>query len=167
MNDTPMTVVGNLVEDPRMRLTKSGTPVTNFRIASTPRHFDRDKQSWVDDPTLFLNVACWRNLAENVAASMKKGQPVLVTGRLFAKTYTVNEQTRVSYELDASAVGHDLSRGTTQFAKSLRSVTSAVEIDSAGLPADRSDEWHDLAETGPLSGPLIAPEPLVGSAPAA
>ena len=153
MNDTPVTLVGNLVEDPRMRLTKKGNAVTNFRIASTPRHFDREQNQWVDDTTLFMNVACWRALAENVAPSLKKGQPVIVTGRLFARSYTVDEQTRVSYELDAIAVGHDLSRGTSEFNKTFRPQAVTVEVDADGIPADRSDEWHGLAEPAAGAGP--------------
>jgi single-strand DNA-binding protein len=144
MRDTYMTVVGNLVDEPRMRLTGKGHAVTNFRIASTPRRWDREKECYVDDSTLFITISCWRALAENVAASLHKGQPVVVTGRFYSRQYTVNETLRVAYELDAYAVGHDLSRGTSVFQKVFRNGGAPVEVDADGVPADRSDEWHGL-----------------------
>jgi single-strand DNA-binding protein len=149
MNDTFMTIVGNVVDAPRMRLTKSGHAVTNFRVASTSRRFDREHQRWVDNDTLFVNVTCWRAMAENVAFSVHKGQPVVVTGRYYSREYEINETVRISYELEANAVGHDLTRGTAEFRKVIRpSVTVNVEVDDDGIPADRSDAWLDLAEHG-------------------
>ncbi|MCW2648187.1 MAG: single-strand DNA-binding protein [Pseudonocardiales bacterium] len=158
MNDTFMTIVGNVVDAPRMRLTKSGHAVTNFRVASTSRRFDREHQRWIDNATLFVNVTCWRAMAENVAFSVHKGQPVVVTGRYYSREYELNETVRVSYELEANAVGHDLTRGTSEFRKVIRpSVTVNVEVDDDGIPADRSDEWLDLAEQGvPLDEPAAA-----------
>jgi single-strand DNA-binding protein len=153
MRDTIMTIVGNVVDEPRMRLTKNGHAVTNFRVASTSRRWDREAECYVDNATLFVNVSCWRSLAENTASSLHKGQPVLLTGRYYSRQYTVNEVARVAYELDAIAVGHDLSRGTTEFRKLVR--TRAVEVDADGIPADRSDEWLDLADDG-ASGHLGA-----------
>ena len=148
MNDTIMTVVGNVVDAPRMRLTRNGHPVTNFRLASTSRRFDREQECFVDSGTLFVNVTCWRAMAENVAASLTKGQPVVVTGRYYTREYTVNEVVRIAYELEANAVGHDLSRGTAEFTKILRPrITTQVEVDADGLPADQSDHWLDLADT--------------------
>src|ERR1700731_2769365 len=88
MNDTIMTVVGNVVDDPRMRMTKNGHGVANFRMASTSRRFDREHETYVDNSTLFVNVTCWRAMAENVAMSLRKGQPVIVTGRYYSREYT-------------------------------------------------------------------------------
>lgn len=152
MRDTYMTVVGNLVDEPRMRLTKNGHAVTNFRVASTPRRWDRESERYVDDSTLFVNVSCWRGLGENAAASLHKGQPVVVTGRFYSRQYTVNEALRVAYELDASSVGHDLSRGTSEFRKVVRGRGVEVEVDASGIPADRSDDWLGLG-----------PEPAAGA----
>jgi single-strand DNA-binding protein len=147
MNDTAMTIVGNVVDTPRMRITKSGHAVTNFRVASTSRRYDREQQRWIDNCTLYVNVTCWRAMAENVAFSLHKGQPVVVTGRYYAREYEINETMRVSYELEANAVGHDLTRGTSEFRKVVRpAVTENVETDGDGIPADRSDNWLDLAE---------------------
>jgi single-strand DNA-binding protein len=147
MNDAVLTIIGNVVDEPRMRLTKNGHAVTNFRVASTSRRYDREQEQYVDNTTLFFTVTCWRAMAENVAQSVKKGQPVVVHGRLYSREYTVNEVVRVSYELEANSVGHDLSRGTADFSKVVRPRGSVqVEVDADGIPAERSDEWLDLAE---------------------
>lgn len=146
MNDTNMTVVGNVVDAPRMRLTKNGHAVTNFRVASTSRRFDREQERYVDNATLFVNVTCWRAMAENAAASLRKGQPVVVSGRYYSREYVVNEVARVAYELEANAIGHDLGRGTSEFTKTARSGHIEVEVDATGLPADASDHWLDTAD---------------------
>ncbi|MDQ2749455.1 MAG: single-stranded DNA-binding protein [Actinomycetota bacterium] len=161
MNDTYMTIVGNVVDAPRMRLTKSGHAVTNFRVASTSRRYDQEQHRYVDNCTLFVNVTCWRATAENVAFSVHKGQPVVVSGRYYSREYELNETVRVSYELEANAVGHDLSRGTAEFRKVIRpSVTVNVEVDEHGVPVDRSDEWLDLAERDrPADEPAAAIDP--------
>ncbi len=152
MNDTTMTVIGNVVDAPRMRLTKSGHSVTNFRVASTSRRFDREQGQWVDNSTLFVNVTCWRAMAENVAASLHKGQPVVVSGRYYSREYELNETVRVAYELEANAVGHDLSRGTSEFQKLMRpAAAQLVEVDDDGVPADSSDHWLGIADPGELA----------------
>ena len=146
MNDTIMTVVGNVVDEPRMRITKGGHAVTNFRMASTSRRFDREQNDFVDSGTLFVTVTCWRALGENVALSLHKGQPVVVTGRYFSREYVVNEVRKIAYELEASAVGHDLSRGTAEFTKTFRPrAATQVDADSDGLPADTSDRWLGIS----------------------
>src|SRR5699024_2330621 len=80
--DTIITVVGNLVDHPELRFTPSGAAVANFRLASTPRQFDRQTGEWKDGDTLFLSCAVWRQAAENVAESLEKGMRVIVQGRL-------------------------------------------------------------------------------------
>jgi single-strand DNA-binding protein len=140
-----MTIVGNVVDTPRRRRTKSGHDVTNFRIASTSRRYDRDQEKFIDNATLFVNVTCWRQFGVNVDQSLKKGQPVIVHGRYCMREYTVDEQVRTSYELEAIAVGHDLSRGTSQFARVYQSSPAvSVERDENGVPTDDSDHWLDV-----------------------
>ena len=158
MNDTTMTLVGNVVDRPRMRRTKNGNTVTNFRVASTSRRFDREQGQWVDNSTLFVNVTCWRAMGENVDESVQKGQPVIVTGRYYTREYTVNEAVRTSYELEATAVGHDLSRGVSRFDRVYRPApTVTITRDAEGIPADESDHWLDLEDTG--SAPADDTEP--------
>jgi single-strand DNA-binding protein len=152
MNDTYITIVGNVVDAPRLRQTKSGIPVASFRIASTSRRLDRETGEWIDNERLFATVTCWRAMAQNAAQSLRKGQAVLATGRFYSREYVKDEVTRMSYELDAVAVGHDLSRGTSEFTKVVRpyAVTS-VDIDDDGIPADLTDERIEAVETPVLA----------------
>jgi single-strand DNA-binding protein len=115
MYDTTVTIVGNVVDAPDRRTLESGTTVATFRVASTARRFDKASGRWVDGDSLYLRVTCWRQLADNVTRSLLKGDPVMITGRLFTRSYEVNGQRRSSFELEASSVGHDLARGTTSF----------------------------------------------------
>ena len=80
--ETIITVVGNLTDDPELKFTASGAAVANFTIASTPRTFDRQTNEWKDGDPLFLNCSVWRQVAENVAGSLQKGQRVIATGAL-------------------------------------------------------------------------------------
>ncbi len=148
MNDTYITIVGNVVDAPRLRQTSAGIPVASFRIASTSRRFDREAGQWADHERLFATVTCWRAMAQNAAQSLKKGQPVLATGRFYSREYVKDEMSRMSYELDAVAVGHDLSRGTSDFVKIVRpyAITS-VEVDDDGMPADLTDERIEAVES--------------------
>ncbi len=146
MNDTVITIVGNVVDEPKLRETKSGIKVLSFRVASTSRRYDREQERWVDNENLYATVTCWRWLAENVAASLHKGQPVIVTGRIYTREYRVDETTRASYELDAEAVGHDMARGQTQFSRNLRPVVRThVETGDDGMPPNLSEQRLDLA----------------------
>ena len=145
MNETIMTIVGNLVESPKLRRTKSGHFVANFRVASTPRRYDRESGAWVDGKTLFVTVTCWRALGENAAQSLRKGQPVIVTGRYYQREYEKNEMLRVAYELEAMAVGPDLNRGVTTFEKVNRPAFSVpVDLDPDGIPEDNTHDYLDL-----------------------
>ncbi len=147
MNDTTMTIVGNLVDTPNLRRTKNGHCVANFRVASTPRRFDREKGEWVDCATLFVAVSAWRGLGENVAQSLHKGMPVIVTGRYYQREYEKNEALRTAYELDATAVGPDLSRGVAEFKRVSRPTYAVpVELDGDGIPADVSHEYLNLVD---------------------
>ncbi len=128
MFDTQVTVVGNLVADPRLAETKDGQAVASFRLASTPRRFDRATGEWKDGDTLFTSVTCWRALAENVYMSLKKGASVIVIGRLSVRPYeTKDGDKRQSVDIDAMAVGPDLGRATTIIKRVERSVQSSVE----------------------------------------
>ena len=117
MKETLVTVVGNVVTDPTLRVTSGGAKVTKFRLASTERRYDKLAGGWRDGDTIYWWVSCWRRAAENVADSLAKGQPVVVHGRLRENRYEVEGQPRTSLEIEASTVGHDLSRGVARFRK--------------------------------------------------
>ena len=137
MFDTQVTVVGNLVAEPRLAYTKDGQPVASFRLASTPRRFDRTAGVWKDGDTLFTSVTCWRALAENVYMSLKKGTSVIVIGRLSVRPYeTKDGDKRQSVDIDAIAVGPDLGRATTIIKRVERAVQPSVEAESAAPSAD-------------------------------
>ncbi|MEU6340215.1 single-stranded DNA-binding protein [Streptomyces sp. NPDC046977] len=107
--ETVITVIGNLVDDPELRFTPSGAAVAKFRIANTPRIFDRQANEWKEGQTLFLTCSAWRELGENVAESLQKGMRVMVQGRLGQRTYDADDGTkRTVYELDAYEVGASL-----------------------------------------------------------
>ncbi len=111
MKETPVTVVGTLVSDMRpRRVGPDGTLVLNFRVACNERRFDKVSESWVDGESLYLSVSCWRRLAEN-AASLVKGDPVIIRGKLRTREWTTEQGERRSVvELEANAVGPDLAR---------------------------------------------------------
>src|ERR687896_1758291 len=119
--ETVITVVGNLVDDPELRFTPSGAAVANFRIASTPRTFDRQTNEWKDGEALFLTCTVWRQAAENVAESLQRGMRVIVQGRLKQRSYETREgEKRTVYEIEADEVGPSLRNATAKVVKTQR-----------------------------------------------
>lgn len=121
MNDITLTVLGNVVNDVDLRFTPSGEAVASFRVASTTRRFDRSHERWIDGDTHYFTVSCWRNLAHNVAASLLKGMPVVVTGRMRSREHEkeCGDHTHIMryVDIEAVAVGQDLSKGTSVFTR--------------------------------------------------
>ena len=167
MRETPVTVVGTLVSDMRpRRVGPDGTLVLNFRIACNERRFDSASESWVDGESLYLSASCWRRLAEN-AASLVKGDPVIVRGKLRTREWTTEQGERRSVvELEATAIGPDLARCAATVRKPRREERPPAGGDSGGVsPAEIASELLDdmdlpdeLSE-GNLTGaarPLVA-----------
>ncbi|MFF1732589.1 single-stranded DNA-binding protein [Streptomyces sp. NPDC058247] len=116
--ETVITVVGNLVDDPELRFTPSGAAVAKFRVASTPRIFDKQTNEWKDGEGLFLTCSVWRQAAENVAESLQRGMRVIVQGRLKQRSYEDREGVkRTVYELDVEEVGASLKTATAKVTK--------------------------------------------------
>lgn len=117
MNETLVTLQGNLGGPVRLRAA-GDTVVASFRLACTPRRYQRGSDTWSDDETQWYTVNTWRALADNCAASLQTGDAVFVTGRMAVHTWVnadgVEQQT---WEVTASAVGHDLNRGTSRFTR--------------------------------------------------
>lgn len=126
-----VTITGNVGGDVVKRATQTGYTVANFRMASTPR---RNKDGvWVDAKTTWVDVTCWGQLGENVSRSLRRGDPVVVAGELSPDVWV--DQAGVRHErlvLVAESVGHDLSRGSSQFERQPRQTFEAsVEESSA------------------------------------
>ncbi|AIR99345.1 single-stranded DNA-binding protein [Streptomyces glaucescens] len=116
--ETVITVIGNLVDDPELRFTPSGAAVAKFRVASTPRTFDRQTNEWKDGESLFLTCSVWRQAAENVAESLQRGMRVIVQGRLKQRSYEDREGVkRTVFELDVEEVGPSLRNATAKVTK--------------------------------------------------
>ena len=119
--DTTITVVGNLVADPELRFTPSGAAVANFRIASTPRTFNRTTNQWEDGEALFLTCNVWREAAENVAESLTKGMRVIVQGRLRQRSYETREgEKRTIFEVEVDEVGPSLKYAKAEVTRNAR-----------------------------------------------
>jgi single-strand DNA-binding protein len=140
---TEITVIGNIVDSPRRVRLQNGS-VTNFRMASTERRFDRETQAWVDGGTFWADVECWGDLGGHVAQSLSKGDPVVVVGSLTTRQWeTENGRGSVS-QIRAEAVGPNLARGVAEYRRSTRPASAAVEP----APADvqESGEGGELDE---------------------
>jgi single-strand DNA-binding protein len=120
--DTIVTICGNLVDDPSLKFTPSGQAVANFRVASTPRYFDKQANEWRDGDSLFLTVNVWRQQAEHVAESLQRGHRVVVQGRLKQRSYETREgEKRTVYEVEADDVAVSLKNATAKVTKAQRS----------------------------------------------
>jgi single-strand DNA-binding protein len=153
--ETIITLVGNLTDDPELRFTPSGAPVANFRVASTPRTFDRQSGEWRDGDPLFMSCSVWRQMAENVAESLQRGMRVVVTGRLKQRSYETRDgQQRTVVELDVEEIGPSLRYATAKVTKTQR---SGGGFGGGGAPAapaggGQSDPWATSPPPGGQAG---------------
>ncbi len=138
--ETVITLVGNLVDDPELRFTPSGAAVASFRLASTPRTYDRQTSEFKDGESLFLTCSVWRQAAENVAESLQRGTRVIVSGRLKQRSYETREgEKRTVYEVDVDEVGPSLRSATAK-------VTRAQRSGAGGFGGD--DPWSSGGSGG-------------------
>lgn len=114
-----VSISGLVATTPRHLVTQEGLPITSFRLASSSRRFDRKKNSWVDGETNWFTITCFRQLAINSAASINKGERVLLSGKLRIRDWDNGERTGTSVEIEADSLGHDLSWGTSTFARTV------------------------------------------------
>jgi len=160
--DTVITLVGNLVDDPELRFTPSGAAVAKFRLASTPRTFDRQTNEWKDGESLFLTCNVWRQAAENVAESLQRGTRVIVQGRLKQRSYETREgEKRTVYEVEVDEVGPSLRSATAKVNKTTRSGSGGgygSSGSSSSAPAD--DPWAAATPAGGGGGSLSDEPPF-------
>jgi single-strand DNA-binding protein len=138
--DTPITITGNLVDEPVLRFTQQGQPVASFRVASVPRYFDKQANDWKDGDGLFLTVNVWKQQAEHAVESLAKGTGVVVTGRLRERTYELKDGggKRTVLEVEADDVAASLKFASAKITKAERE--RPAQTRTAGQPAD-ADPW--------------------------
>jgi single-strand DNA-binding protein len=137
------TVSGLVATTPRHLVTQEGLPITSFRLASSKRRFDRTKKIWVEGETNWFTITSFRQLAINSAASISKGDRVVVSGKLKVRDWDNGERSGTSVEVDAESLGHDLVWGTAEFSR-----TVLVRED----PEEDEPDEGDLEAEGELVG---------------
>jgi single-strand DNA-binding protein len=141
MTDT-ISLTGIVGTDPRSIVTTEGLAITTFRLASTQRRFDKKEQKWVDGDTNWYTISTFRQLAANVTLSVKKGERVIVSGRVRIRAWDNGEKTGLNVDIEADAVGHDLAWGTTGFSRTLVSSSDpgadSADASAADAPAPES-----------------------------
>ncbi|MGD9990001.1 single-stranded DNA-binding protein [Pseudonocardia sp.] len=171
MNEIYTTIVGNMASAPMRRRTADGTELASFRLASNVRRFDRETGEWVTSGTSYMTVTAWRRLGVNVAATFVKGDPVVVYGRLSVREYAAKDGgTRIDVDIDANAIGPDLSRCTAAVSRP-RPSSQGPGLDAAqdiqvpsdeDVPADEfvvDDEVAADAGGGEQRGDEVADDP--------
>ena len=145
MNDTLLTLVGNVVNDVSLRFTKSGHPVAQFRVANSTRRFDKAADRWVDSDTHFFNVTLWRDFAMNAADSIRKGMPVVVYGKLRSRELQRpcgdTHHNVVYHDVEAFAVGPNLAKGTATFERRVRTSVTENDVRQAADDMLEADEF--------------------------
>jgi single-strand DNA-binding protein len=136
MNDIQVILRGNVASEPRHVRFDDGGTVTSFRFASTSRRFDPERQRWVNRDTTYVDVNCRKAMASNAAASVRKGHPLVVTGRLRERFWSSNGRSGQTMVIEADTVGHDLTYGTTEFVRIVQSERGqeAQDPEAAGGP---------------------------------
>jgi single-strand DNA-binding protein len=138
---TTITITGLTATDPRHLITSEGAAISSFRFASTDRRYNRATDKWEDGDTTWFTVSAFRGLAENVKASVKKGERLLITGRLRIRDWETDDRKGTDVEIEADAIGHDLTWGTTQFTRN---------------PRENVDTQRKAEATSPVTEPATA-----------
>lgn len=149
--ETPITIVGNLTDDPELRFTPAGVPMAKFTIASTPRVFDKTTNQWRDGTALFLRVTAWRESAEHAAETLTKGTRVIATGRLVQHNWQTEQgENRSMLGLDLDEIGPSLRFATAKVTKTQRNASAPAATNSSGAAA--GDTWSTGSSPVPAGG---------------
>jgi single-strand DNA-binding protein len=139
LSDT-ITLTGIVGTEPRAVTTSEGLAITSFRLASTQRRFDKGQEKWVDGETNWYSITTFRQLATNAAVSIKKGERVLVTGRLRIREWENASKSGTNIEIEAESLGHDLLWGTAAFSRGAGPTPADTSsTPTGGAPADGTD----------------------------
>lgn len=151
-----ITVTGVVGADPRLHVTPQGLAIASFRLASTRRYFDRTKGTWEDGDTNWYSVSGFRQLAQNMMDSIERGQRVVVHGRLRVRAWDNGEKSGTSVEIEADAIGHDLSWGTSRYTKVKIGRDASTESGEIGGPvgtdgaAAEAAGWPGVQSSSPF-----------------
>ncbi|MCL2482241.1 MAG: single-stranded DNA-binding protein [Propionibacteriaceae bacterium] len=144
--ESTMTVTGYVGHNIELKQTRTGVSTVSFRVGTTPRI--KTDNGWVDQATTWLNVVCYRSLADHVAGSVYKGDPVIVHGKV--RTQAWIDAQGVQHEkmvIEAAAVGHDLTRGVSVFKRSpVRAPDGSMPSGAEPVPDGPSDEEDVIME---------------------
>ncbi len=173
MNETYVTIKGRLTADPTVRTTRAGAPMTKIRIAhSARRPVPGQPGQWEDTEASFYDVLAYRSLAANIAVSLRRGHPVTVHGKQRIVSWQREDGTTwYGVEIEADAVGHDLTFGTTAFSKVGMGRPAESWSPGEGAEAGRRDEGADADSVGDPerdpyvvdAGPVVDTGPLLPS----
>jgi single-strand DNA-binding protein len=132
--DNQITLRGYLTAEPKLhQKTATAVPVTEIRVGSTPRRLNRETGEWLDAPTSYYTVKCWRRLAINAVSSLHKGDMVVIRGRFYMNNWVDSQQRqRSSLEIEADSLGHDLAYGWSHFLRGTRPQPGRAEGVNAG-----------------------------------
>jgi single-strand DNA-binding protein len=163
IHEAQVHLAGYVATEPKFKKVAGDTSSVRLRVAYTARRRDKETGEWGDGPTSFVNIQCWRTLADNVRVSVHKGEPVLIMGRLQIRRFEDAEgASRTAAEVEASSVGHDLTRGVAQFSRTRWPVASAAGAIQAG--AAGSEEGAVPGEGAELADGLEPAEHQNGAA---
>lgn len=143
MNATTVTAVGTLITPVTKKRLPDGSNRVFFRIACNERRYDRATAGWVDGDTFYVSVLCWRRLAENVHASLLIGDPIVVRGRVFTRSYDKDGRRNSVTEIEADAVGPDLTRCTAAIRRNGPAVHREMPTDDENEGVNRAPAWAD------------------------
>ena len=146
MTDT-ITLTGLVATKPRHIVTSEGLTITSFRLASNQRRFDRGQNAWIDGDTNWYTVTAFRQLGTHVATSLEKGQRVIVTGRVRIRDWETDEKSGTSIEIDAEAIGHDLTWGRATFTRSV--IAKSTARDDASETSEGTSQGPTEDDTAP------------------
>ncbi|MHB1171550.1 MAG: single-stranded DNA-binding protein [Lacisediminihabitans sp.] len=135
-----ITLTGLVATTPRHLVTSEGLPITSFRLASTQRRFDRSQARWIDGDTNWYTITSFRQLAINVAGSVAKGDRIITNGRLRIRDWENGERAGTNIDVEADAIGHDLSWGTASFTRTIATAVSEAATAEAASAESASAE---------------------------
>ncbi len=168
MRETYMHVAGVVATDPTIRKFDDGRQVLSFRVASTSRRYDTNSKDWVDGPTLWVKVSCWRELADNASQSVRKRDRVVAWGRVRTEQWKGEDGgQRSDLALDAEALGHDLAFGTASYVRRRRAVSTQTLTSDGTVDMATGELTEEPGEVPELPAGLAAAPDVVAAQAAA